>query len=152
MVKKIKNLTYYEAVGRRKRSVARVRLYLIKKSTTDVLVGKSKIKAGEIFINGKSIDETSFKEYKKKFLSIPLILTKNENRFAVSILVSGGGTTGQLDAMVHGIARALLVVDSEAYRLLLKTNGLLTRDPRKKETRKVGTGGKARRMKQSPKR
>lgn len=151
MVKKIKNLTYYEAVGRRKQSVARVRLYLIKKGV-EVLVGKLKIKKGEIFINGKSVDETSFKTYKKMFLSLPLILTKNENRFAISIIVKGGGTTGQLDAMVHGIARALLIVDNETYRPLLKINGLLTRDPRKKETRKVGTGGKARRMKQSPKR
>jgi len=151
MVKKIKDLSYYEAVGRRKQSVARVRLYLIKKSA-EVAVGKLKIKAGEIFINGKSIDETSFKVYKKKFLMMPLILTKNEKRFAVSIIVNGGGTTGQLDAMVHGIARALLVVDSETYRSILKTSGMLTRDPRKKETRKVGTGGKARRMKQSPKR
>lgn len=152
MVKKIKNLTYYEAVGRRKQSVARVRLYLVKKSATEALVGKLKIKAGEIYINSKSIDETSFKAYKKKFLSLPLILTKNEDRFAVSIIVKGGGTTGQLDAMVHGISRALLVVDNDTYRPLLKTSGLLTRDPRKKETRKVGTGGKARRMKQSPKR
>lgn len=151
MAKKIKNLSYYEAVGRRKQSVARVRLYLIKKSA-EVSVGKLKIKPGEIFINNKSIDETSFKTYKKMFLLLPLTLTKNENRFAISIIVNGGGTTGQLDAMVHGIARALLIVDNEAYRPLLKANGLLTRDPRKKETRKVGTGGKARRMKQSPKR
>ncbi len=152
MAKKIKNLTYYEAIGRRKQSVARVRLYLVKKSAGEALVGKLKIKTGEIFINGKSVDATSFKAYKKKFLSLPLILTKNENRFAVSIIVSGGGTTGQLDAMVHGISRALLIVDNDTYRPLLKENGLLTRDPRKKETRKVGTGGKARRMKQSPKR
>ena len=151
MVKKIKNLTYYEAIGRRKQSVARVRLYLIKKGA-EVVVGKSKIKEGEIFINGKSIDETSFKNYKKKFLSHPLILTKNEKRFGVSIIVNGGGTTGQLDAMVHGISRALLIVDNDTYRPMLKAEGLLTRDPRKKETRKVGTGGKARRMKQSPKR
>jgi len=151
MVKKVKDVSYYEAVGRRKRSVARIRLYLIKKNA-EVLVGKLKIKTGEIFINGKSIDETSFKPYKKRFLLFPLILTKNENRFGVSIMVNGGGTTGQLDAMVHGIARALLIVDNNTYRPLLKANGLLTRDPRKKETRKVGTGGKARRMKQSPKR
>ncbi|KKP63047.1 MAG: 30S ribosomal protein S9 [Candidatus Roizmanbacteria bacterium GW2011_GWC2_34_23] len=151
MVKKAKDISYYEAVGRRKQSVARVRLYLVKKSA-EVSVGKLKIKAGEIFINGKSVAETSFKTHKKMFLSFPLTLTKNENRFAVSILVSGGGTTGQLDAMVHGIARALLTVDNDTYRPLLKANGLLTRDPRKKETRKVGTGGKARRMKQSPKR
>ena len=151
MVKKIKNVSYYEGVGRRKQSVARVRLYLTKKSG-EVLVGKNKIKAGEIIVNGKLVDETSFKKYKKTFLSLPLTLTNSVDRFAVSIVVNGGGTTGQLDAMVHGIARALLVVDSETYRPLLKANGLLTRDPRKKETRKVGTGGKSRRMKQSPKR
>ena len=151
MAKKIKTLTYYEAVGRRKQSVARVRLYLTKKSD-EVVVGKIKVKSGEIFINGKNINETSFKAYKKSFLSLPLTLTKNENRFGTSIVVNGGGTTGQLDAMVHGIARALLLVDSDEYRPILKEHGLLTRDPRKKEARKVGTGGKARRMKQSPKR
>ncbi|MEK7523339.1 MAG: hypothetical protein AAB569_07145, partial [Patescibacteria group bacterium] len=69
MVKKAKNISYYEAVGRRKQSVARVRLYLVKKSE-EKLVGKLKIKAGEIFINSKSIEETSFKAYKKKFLSL----------------------------------------------------------------------------------
>ena len=151
MAKKIKNLSYYEAVGRRKQSVARVRLYLPKKGG-EVLVNKLGIKAGEIYINGKSLEKRALKSYEKNFLSLPLTLTKNQDRFAVSILVSGGGTTGQLDAMVHGIARALEIVDKEAYRPMLKTNGLLTRDPRKKETRKVGTGGKARRMKQSPKR
>ena len=151
MAKKIKNLSYYEAVGRRKQSVARVRLYLPKKGG-EVLVNKLSIKAGEIYINGKSLEKSALKSYEKNFLSLPLTLTKNQDRFAVSILISGGGTTGQLDAMVHGIARALLIVDNETYRPLLKANGLLTRDPRKKETRKVGTGGKARRMKQSPKR
>jgi small subunit ribosomal protein S9 len=151
MVKKTKNISYYEAVGRRKRSVARVRLYLAKKDK-EVLVGKLKIKAGEIYVNGKSLTETTLKSYQKTFLTFPLTLTKNEDRFAVSITVSGGGTTGQLDSIIHGLARALEKVDKETYRPLLKANGLLTRDPRKKETRKVGTGGKARRMKQSPKR
>jgi len=151
MAKKTKDINYYEAVGRRKQSVARVRLYLPKKKG-EVLVNKLNIKAGEIYINGKSLEKSALKPYEKNFLSLPLTLTKNQDRFAISILVSGGGTTGQLDAMVHGIARALEIVDKEAYRPTLKANGLLTRDPRKKETRKVGTGGKARRMKQSPKR
>ena len=151
MAKKTKDINYYEAVGRRKQSVARVRLYLPKKKG-EVLVNKLNIKAGEIYINGKSLEKSALKSYEKNFLSLPLTLTKNQDRFAISILVSGGGTTGQLDAMVHGIARALEIVDKEAYRPTLKANGLLTRDPRKKETRKVGTGGKARRMKQSPKR
>ncbi len=151
MAKKTKDISYYEAVGRRKQSVARVRLYLPKKGG-EVLVNKLKIKSGDFYINGKSLDETAFKSYAKRFLTLPLELTKNQDRFAVSILVSGGGTTGQLDAMVHWVSRALEIVDKEAYRPLLKSNGWLTRDPRKKETRKVGTGGKARRMKQSPKR
>jgi small subunit ribosomal protein S9 len=151
MAKKTKEISYYEAVGRRKQSVARVRLYLPKKGGA-VLVNKLKIKPGEIYINGKSLEEIAFKSYEKNFLSLPLILTKNQDRFAVSIIVSGGGTTGQLESMAHGLARAIEIVDKEAYRPLLKANGLLRRDPRKKETRKVGTGGKARRMKQSPKR
>ena len=151
MAKKTKDISYYEAVGRRKQSVARVRLYLPKKSG-EVLVNKLNIKSGEVYINGKSIEKGSLKSYEKRFLLLPLTLTKSQDRFAVSILVSGGGLTGQLDAIVHGIARALEIVDKETYRPLLKANGLLTRDPRKKETRKVGTGGKARRMKQSPKR
>ncbi len=151
MAKKTKDISYYEAVGRRKQSVARVRLYLTKKKG-EVIVNKLNIKAGEIYINGKSLEKSPLKSYEKNFLSLPLTLTKNQERFAVSILVSGGGTTGQLDAMVHGVARALEIVDKVAYRSTLKANGLLTRDPRKKETRKVGTGGKARRMKQSPKR
>ena len=151
MAKKTKDISYYEAVGRRKQSVARVRLYLPKKKG-EVLVNKLNIKPGEIYINGKSLEKSALKSYEKDFLSLPLTLAKSQDRFAVSILVSGGGTTGQLDAMVHGIARALEIIDKEAYRPILKANGLLTRDPRKKETRKVGTGGKARRMKQSPKR
>ena len=151
MAKKTKDITYYEAIGRRKQSVARVRLYLTKKGG-EALVNKLTIKAGEIYVNGKSIDEGAFKPHHKSFLSVPLTLTENQNRFAVSIIVAGGGTTGQLDAMIHGIARALIKVDKETYRPILKSNGLLTRDPRKKESRKVGTGGKSRRMKQSPKR
>ena len=75
----------------------------------------------------------------------------NKNRFAISIKTSGGGKNGQLEAIVHGISRSLSKVD-ENYRSALKKNGFLTRDPRKKERRKVGTGGKARRAKQSPKR
>ena len=82
---------------------------------------------------------------------MPLKLTQNEGRFAISILTEGGGKNGQLEAIVHGLARALLLSD-QGYKVVLKKAGLLTRDPRKRERRKVGTGGKARRAKQSPKR
>jgi len=141
MAKKTKNLKYYEGVGRRKQAVARVRLYI---------KSHQKIKNGEIHINNKPFEQV-YSSYQREFALLPLKLTNNENRFAISIRTSGGGKNGQLEAIVHGIARSLSKVD-ESYHSILKKNGLLTRDPRKKERRKVGTGGKARRAKQSPKR
>ncbi|EKD80605.1 MAG: 30S ribosomal protein S9 [uncultured bacterium] len=66
--------------------------------------------------------------------------------------MAGSGKAGQLDAVVHGIARALSLLDREAYRGILKSAGLLTRDARAKQRRMIGTGGKSRRKKQSPKR
>jgi len=151
MVKKEKDIQYYEAVGRRKRAVARVRLHIINKEKI-ASVGTLKIKPGEIYINGKHIDKFLTLAYERLFINNPLLLTNNEGRFGVSINVSGGGRNGQLEAMVHGISRALEIVDKTTYRPILKKQGMLKRDPRKKERRKVGTGGKARRVKQSPKR
>lgn len=151
MAKKAKDIEYYEAVGRRKEAVARVRLYIPGKEKT-VTAGTLKIKAGEIYLNKKLLSESIVIERERNFISLPLNLTKNEGRFAVSILTSGGGRASTLEAIVHGISRALEICDKEAYRLILKKQGLLKRDPRKKERRKVGTGGKARRLKQSPKR
>jgi small subunit ribosomal protein S9 len=151
MGKKLKNLKYYEAVGRRKKAVAIVRLYLVSKNK-EITIKNQKIKAGEILINKKPIDQIIKTSYDKTFLLSPLKLTNNQDRFAVSIFVQGGGYQGQLEAMVHGLTRAIEMVDKETYRPILKKQGLLTRDARKKERRKVGTGGKARRKKQSPKR
>lgn len=151
MPKKTKNLKYYEAVGRRKEAVAKVRLYIVGKDKL-VAVGDSKIKQGEIYINKRLISKI-FPSVPEKITYIrPLQLTNNEGRFAISILVSGGGRKGQLEAIVHGLARAMEKVDKEQYRPILKREGLLSRDARIKERRKVGTGGKARRKKQSPKR
>lgn len=82
----------------------------------------------------------------------PFIITETLNKMSASVRVVGGGVASQLGAIVHGIARALNKLDEAAYRPKLKEAGLLTRDPRAKERRKVGTGGKARRAKQSPKR
>ena len=151
MAKKTKNIEYYEAVGRRKSAVARVRLYIPTKEKT-VTIGTLKIKAGEIYLNKKILKESITLERDRNFIILPLNLTKNEDRFAISIITSGGGRASTLDAIVHGISRALEICDKEAYRSILKKQGLLKRDPRKKERRKVGTGGKARRLKQSPKR
>jgi len=157
MVRKSKNLKYYEAVGRRKEAVARVRLYLIgadKMATVVNPVGEGvlKIKLGEIYVNGKLIKESFSSEVNKAKYLFPLKTTNNEERFAISIVVRGGGTTGQLEAIIHGLSRAIEKVDHDQYRPSLKKLGLLTRDSRTRERRKVGTGGKARRVKQSPKR
>lgn len=157
MARKSKNLKYYEAIGRRKEAIARVRLYLVgvdKMATVVNPVGEGvlKIKQGEIYVNGKPIKEYFPSEVNKTKYLFPLKTTNNEERFATSIVVRGGGTTGQLEAIVHGLSRAIEKVDHDQYRSSLKKLGLLTRDSRTRERRKVGTGGKARRVKQSPKR
>lgn len=150
MAKKLSKFKYYEAVGRRKSAVARVRLYLGGKEK-EINLANLKIKQGEIYVNKRPIVEYFPGEIAKNKYTQPLKLTENLDRFAISVQVGGGGKIGQLDAVVHGISRALELVDKD-YRPILKEKGLLTRDARVKERRKVGTGGKARRKKQSPKR
>ena len=115
--------TQFLGTGRRKKSVARVRL----------VPGK-----GEITINKRSIDDYFGLETLKVILRQPLVATKTEGKFDVFVNVHGGGFTGQAGAIRHGIARALLEVDSEAYRPILKQEGFLTRDPRMKERKKYG--------------
>lgn len=149
MVKK-NIIKYYESIGRRKSSIARVRLYIVG-AQKEVMVKALKIKQGEMYANEKPINEYFRGEVSKIFYTYPFRLVDSENRFAVSIQVSGGGQIGQLSAVVLGLSRCLEKVNEE-YRPLLKKEGLLTRDARIKERRKVGTGGKARRKKQSPKR
>lgn len=129
-----KNFTY--AIGRRKAAVARVRLY---KGAGDIVVNGKKI--SEIFTS--QIDKT---KYEKPFQTVGGI-----GKYSATIKVVGGGISGQLDAIVLGISRAISVADEESKKALRKA-GLLTRDARVRERRKVGTGGKARRAKQSPKR
>jgi small subunit ribosomal protein S9 len=147
---KDKELKYYEAVGRRKESVARVRLYIGGKNKAALIDG-AKVDMGQKVINKKQ-----FAEYfpllsdQNKVLQ-PLKLTDNVDRFVLSVRIMGGGVKGQVDAVVLGIARALCLVDTE-YRPIMRAEGLLTRDPRVRERRKVGMGGKARRQKSSPKR
>lgn len=143
-------IQYYEGIGRRKESVARVRLYIVGKDKTASVKG-SKIKQGEIVVNGKKVDEVFGSSSQLKRYLQPLEITKNLDRFAISVRLAGGGINGQLSALIHGLARAIVKTD-EATRPALKLEGLLTRDPRTRERRKVGTGGRARRAKQSPKR
>lgn len=128
---------FFAAVGRRKTAVARVRLWS----------GKQ-----EITVNGKPISVYFQGEVYKKIYQSPFVTTDTLNQFTGSIKIAGSGLMAQVDALVHGIARALVKVDSEKYKSLLKQKGFLTRDPRMKETRKPGQGGRARAKKQSPKR
>ena len=151
MPKKTKGIQYYQSVGRRKEAVARVRLYITTKEKTASVQGL-KIKSGEIYVNKKPITKLFSSPADQNRYLKPLTETKNEDRFAISILLKGGGRSGQLDAIVMGLARALEQVDKKQYRPILKKQGFLTRDSRIRERRKVGTGGKARRAKQSPKR
>ncbi|OGH17895.1 MAG: 30S ribosomal protein S9 [Candidatus Levybacteria bacterium RIFCSPHIGHO2_02_FULL_37_10] len=135
------------AIGRRKSSIAQVRLY--KKDAT--VWGTTVVKKREIFVNNKPALEYFGKSFEKVYEQ-PFQITNTENKFAVSIKVSGGGKMGQLDAVVLAEARALDKIDREKFHSILKKKGMLTRDPRVRERRKVGMGGKARRKKQSPKR
>ena len=113
----------YYGTGRRKESVARVRL----------IPGN-----GTITINGRDIDDYFGLETLKTILRQPLELTGTTGKFDVLVNVKGGGFTGQAGAIRHGIARALLEVDSESFRATLKAAGYLTRDPRMKERKKYG--------------
>lgn len=123
------------ATGRRKTSVARVRL-----------VSGS----GRIVVNGKSAEEYFSREVLERMVRAPLQVAKAEGSFDVIADVRGGGISGQAGAVRHGIARALLQAGDE-YRIPLKRAGFLTRDPRMKERRKYGLK-KARKASQFSKR
>lgn len=138
MEKNSNNKDFIFAVGRRREAVARVRLY--PKGT------------GEILVNEKPIASYFSGEVAKRIYEEPLTLTNTLGKCRITIKVVGGGKHGQLEAVVHGIARALNSYNKEKFRPLLKKQGLLTRDARVRQRRMVGTGGKARRKKQSPKR
>ena len=145
---KSKNL-YTQAVGRRRVAIARVRIYT---SNSNVVWNDKVLKKGDVFVNEIPINEYfNYKTAKNRFL-LPFRLTNTEGKFIVTVKVSGGGKSGQLDATIHGISRVLDKIDKEKYHDILKKHDLLTRDARARQRRKVGMGGKSRRKKQSPKR
>jgi len=113
---------YYYGTGRRKHSVARVRLYP---------------GTGVITVNGRDIDEYFGLDTLKFIVRQPMELTNTAGRFDIICTVTGGGVTGQAGAIRHGISRALLLFDPE-LRGNLKKAGFLTRDPRMKERKKYG--------------
>ena len=127
-------VTYY-GTGRRKTSVARVRL----------VPGE-----GNVLVNGRTITEYFGRKTLELIVKQPLNLTETVDKYDVLINVAGGGPSGQAGAVRHGISRALLLVDAE-YRPALKKAGFLTRDPREKERRKYGLK-KARKASQFSKR
>lgn len=130
--------SFVEGIGRRKTAIARVRIYEEK---------------GDFLINDKPAGEYFSSVANAPYLyNGPLRDTETQGNWAITVKVTGSGIVAQLDAVIHGIARALVKKDDTQYRPLLKPKGYLTRDSRMKETRKIGMGGKARRQRQSPKR
>ena len=113
---------YFYGTGRRKKSVARVRLYP---------------GTGSITINGRDIDDYFGLETLKLIVNQPFEVTGNVGKFDIVANVIGGGFSGQAGAIRHGLARALLQADPN-YRAALKAAGFLTRDPRMKERKKYG--------------
>lgn len=150
MAVKKENKDYTFAVGRRREAVARVRIYQTVKD--DLTWGELAIKKGDILVNGMLIAEYFPLETMRYVYTEPLRVANAQNKYTITARVVGGGRAGQLDAVAAGIANALIKLDPEAYRGLLKQKGLLTRDPRIRQRRKVGMGGKSRRKRQSPKR
>lgn len=114
---------YYEGLGRRKSATARVRLH----------TGGE----GQLIINGKVHNDFFGREIDVMKILMPLQLTQTENQFNVTVLVNGGGITGQADAISMGISRALLKLNPD-FRPILRKAGLLTRDAREKERKKPG--------------
>ena len=117
------NKEVFLGTGRRKSSIARVRL------TSGT---------GKITVNGKDINEYFGEETLRVIVKQPLTVTGTESKYDVVAKVVGGGFSGQAGAVRHGIARALNEANREEYRPTLKSNGLLTRDSRKKERKKYG--------------
>lgn len=150
--KKNNKLLYYEATGRRKTAVARVRLYPISDTKKELKIWDYKLSPGVVLVNEASAEKYFPGEINKKKYREPFRVTNTLNKFATTVRVSGSGINGQLEAIVHGIARAIEKTDKEKYRPLLKKRSLLTRDPRMKERRKAGYAHAARAKKQSPKR
>jgi small subunit ribosomal protein S9 len=112
----------FQGTGRRKRSVARVR----------VALGQ-----GVITVNGRPMDEYFPRKTLQQIVRQPLEATQSGSRFDISVKTEGGGIAGQAGAVRHGIARALVSMD-ESLREVLRKQGLLTRDPREKESKKYG--------------
>jgi len=121
----------WQAVGRRKAATARVYM---------------KPGDGKIVINGRPLDVYLKRKVLEMIVHQPLELTETVGKYDILCSCSGGGLSGQADAIKHGISRALLAVDTDKYRGMLKKAGFLTRDARVKERKKYGLRGARRRF------
>lgn len=132
-----KKINYIYAVGRRKESSARVRLYRGKAENT---------------INGMPAAKYFSGSIAAKTMTKPFGATETSDKYYFSAKITGGGKEGQLGALTLALSRALVKVAPDKNKSVLKKLGLLSRDSRERQRRMVGKGGKARRTKQSPKR
>lgn len=128
---------YIQAIGRRRSATAKARVF----------EGKE-----EIIVNDKPISIYWGRPGLAALYLRPFIVTDTLGKYTATVKVTGSGIIGQIGAFVHAVSRALAEVNPEVFRKPLRDANLLTRDPRMKETRKVGQAGKARKKKQSPKR
>src|SRR5256885_1304276 len=120
----VTNKQYFYGTGRRKSAIARVRLYP---------------GTGQIVVNGKAPEDYfGARNVYERTITAPMRVTDTLGRWNVMVKVVGGGVSGQAGAVSHGLARALVDADRETYRGALKKAGLLTRDSREKERKKVG--------------
>lgn len=127
---------YTQAIGRRRSATAKARVF----------EGKQ-----EIVVNNKPISTYWNQPGLASFYLKPFIVTDTLGKYSASVKIAGSGVMGQIGAFTHAVSRALEMINPD-FRKALRDANLLTRDPRMKETRKVGQGGKARKQKQSPKR
>lgn len=136
VTKKTTSNTYTYAIGRRKAAVATVKLFS----------GK-----GESIINGIAIEKYFPSKTAKIAYDRPFLITDTVGKYHFQAKLTGGGKGGQVEALSLALCRSLVKIDAN-FKPIIKPTGLLTVDSRVKERRMVGTGGKARRQKQSPKR
>lgn len=130
---------YYEAVGRRKRALARVRIYTKKSSDTSVQNNQNEeTEQVMLLVNGHDYADYFHRNMElQNIVEAPLKKLKSINRFKATVKVSGGGSHGQAQAICHGLSKALVLFDPN-FAKKLKKSGYLTRDPREKERRKYG--------------
>lgn len=126
------------ALGRRKTASARVKLYMSEK--------------GNIEVNGIRIEEYFPGEINQALYLEPLRTCNVIGKYKIVITVTGSGKDAQLEAIIHGLSRVLVQLDSEKFKSILKKRGFMTRDSRVRQRRQAGMGGKSRRKRQSPRR